>query len=99
MSKKQTCLPRSLRIDAYPKTIPSRKFAPFAAFTILALFLSACLPQANAGSSALQPTPVIQSSIEIRTFTPTPSPSGAPVKISGNAGQTANGVQEVYALV
>jgi hypothetical protein len=64
---------------------------------ISVLIISACTPQASSTLRSGQSTPIIQSSVEIRTFTPTPSPTGAPVKIAAKSQQT--GVQEVYALV
>jgi hypothetical protein len=71
-----------------------RTILTFLLVSILAI--SACSPQLNSTPSA-QATPIINSSVEIRTFTPTPSPTGAPGKIAANVQQT--GVQEMYALV
>jgi hypothetical protein len=52
-----------------------------------ALFLSACMPQANPLTPAVQVTPMINSSVEISTFTPMP------------VSQSVTQVQWVYALV
>jgi hypothetical protein len=64
---------------------------------VFVLTISACAPQAAATLPSAQSTPSIQSSVEIRTFTPAPSPTGSPMKVSAKVQQA--GVQEVYALV
>ena len=61
------------------------------------LIFSACTPQSTSTLPVVQATPIIQSSVELRTFTPTPSPTGSPLKIAAKARQS--GVNQVYALV
>jgi poly-gamma-glutamate synthesis protein (capsule biosynthesis protein) len=76
------------------------KQSPYYFLTLLLLvffIVSACTPPANSTLPTTQSTPIVQSSVEFRTFTPTPSPTTAPLKIAAKAQRT--GVPQVYALV
>jgi len=77
----------------------SPKFTPFAAVIVLILLITACAPRAISSLPAVQATPAIDSSVQINTFTPAPSPASVELKISANASQGANQVPYVYALV
>jgi hypothetical protein len=64
---------------------------------VLALVAAACTPGASPALLSIQSTPVVRSSVELRSFAPALSPTGAPIQVSAKIQQT--GPREVYALV
>src|SRR5262245_49411801 len=86
-------------IVARRRSLPTKQ-SPYNLLTlifILGLIVSACTPQVASTPISVQATPIIQSSVQISTFTP--SPASVRINASSKLEQTADQVQWMYALV